>query len=491
MSLSNTTVLTDYLCNGSVVDFNIQFAFFDVSQIQVLLIDETAPDDAPLVLVAGADFEFDHPTAPTKITTDVAYSADFMIRIQRVTTLTQIISYINNGPFLAKDHEKGLDRIVMMVQEIAKASGADGSAILLNILDQATANPVLAKLVASNVIGVNATADGFVMVDRAEFKGDKGDKGDTGEFDSFAVTGELEYDDVTPISVTNVGTTTDAQLQFVLRKGPKGDPGTTSYAIYTEVTDPTVGDGNNGDIWINTVTGDLFQKELGAWGLRGNIKGPTGPAGGVDSFNTRQGAVVPVTGDYDASMIDYDNTTSGLTATDEQAAIDELVVITSDLQDQIDNIDPLPSQTGNNGKFLTTNGTVASWANVDALPSQTGNAGKVLTTNGTTASWVAMPDGRYAVSAEQNITDGGSPTLQNVARQRILVKGSAADNAMILPAGTIDGQELLIEGTSNSSWVKLSDSGNVYCNGDRSILNNTCLKFIWNSTKIQWIIQGS
>jgi hypothetical protein len=47
----------------------------------------------------------------------------------------------------------------------------------------------------------------------------------------------------------------------------------------------------------------------------------------------------------------------------------------------------VPSQTGNSGKFLTTNGTVSSWGTVDALPSQTGNAGKYLTTNGSTATW--------------------------------------------------------------------------------------------------------
>ena len=47
----------------------------------------------------------------------------------------------------------------------------------------------------------------------------------------------------------------------------------------------------------------------------------------------------------------------------------------------------VPSQTGNSGKFLTTDGTTSSWGAVDALPSQTGNAGKYLTTNGTTATW--------------------------------------------------------------------------------------------------------
>lgn len=49
--------------------------------------------------------------------------------------------------------------------------------------------------------------------------------------------------------------------------------------------------------------------------------------------------------------------------------------------------DKLPSQTGNSGKFLTTNGTSASWATVDALPAQTGHNGEVLTTNGSAASW--------------------------------------------------------------------------------------------------------
>jgi hypothetical protein len=53
--------------------------------------------------------------------------------------------------------------------------------------------------------------------------------------------------------------------------------------------------------------------------------------------------------------------------------------------DSIDYV--VPSQAGNSGKFLTTNGTVSSWGAVDALPSQTGNAGKYLTTNGTAATW--------------------------------------------------------------------------------------------------------
>ena len=55
------------------------------------------------------------------------------------------------------------------------------------------------------------------------------------------------------------------------------------------------------------------------------------------------------------------------------------------------NISTLPSQTGNAGKYLKTDGTNASWQTVDALPNQTGNSGKFLTTNGTIASWQTLP----------------------------------------------------------------------------------------------------
>ncbi len=52
---------------------------------------------------------------------------------------------------------------------------------------------------------------------------------------------------------------------------------------------------------------------------------------------------------------------------------------------------PLPSQSGQSGKFLTTDGSALSWDSVDALPSQTGQSGKFLTTDGTAASWSDTP----------------------------------------------------------------------------------------------------
>ena len=60
------------------------------------------------------------------------------------------------------------------------------------------------------------------------------------------------------------------------------------------------------------------------------------------------------------------------------------------VDDSIASVDALPSQSGNSGKYLTTNGSALSWGTVNALPSQTGNSGKYLTTNGTSASWASI-----------------------------------------------------------------------------------------------------
>ena len=49
--------------------------------------------------------------------------------------------------------------------------------------------------------------------------------------------------------------------------------------------------------------------------------------------------------------------------------------------------DEVASQTGQSGKYLTTDGSTTSWSTVDSLPTQTSNAGKYLVTDGTSASW--------------------------------------------------------------------------------------------------------
>lgn len=75
------------------------------------------------------------------------------------------------------------------------------------------------------------------------------------------------------------------------------------------------------------------------------------PVAGVTSFNSRTGAVVPQASDYDAADIDYDNTISGLTATDLQSAIDELAGSSAGSVIMWSNLDP--SQAVSSGIFAT------------------------------------------------------------------------------------------------------------------------------------------
>ena len=50
----------------------------------------------------------------------------------------------------------------------------------------------------------------------------------------------------------------------------------------------------------------------------------------------------------------------------------------------------VPNQSGQNGKYLTTNGSAASWATIDALPDQTNHAGQYLKTDRTNSDWATL-----------------------------------------------------------------------------------------------------
>jgi microcystin-dependent protein len=88
----------------------------------------------------------------------------------------------------------------------------------------------------------------------------------------------------------------------------------------------------------------------------------------------------------------------------------------------------LPSQTGQAGQFLTTNGSALDWAEVDALPLQTGHSGEFLTTDGTDPSWVAVQANstsfglfehaaniaaNYTIGTGNNAISGGPVTVDN------------------------------------------------------------------------------
>jgi len=81
----------------------------------------------------------------------------------------------------------------------------------------------------------------------------------------------------------------------------------------------------------------------------------------------------------------------------------------------------LPFQGGNAGKYVTTDGTNASWASVpDEIPAQTGQSGKFLTTNGTATSWGAVTSvATYAYDSRANIRSVDGPTGATAAIENL------------------------------------------------------------------------
>ena len=108
--------------------------------------------------------------------------------------------------------------------------------------------------------------------------------------------------------------------------------------------------------------------------------------------------------------------------------------------------DELPSQSGNSGKFLTTDGSDVSWATVDALPTQTGQSGKFLTTNGTDASWTT-------VSTIPN-TDNTTVSLNSSDElQAIGVIDKNTGNAKYDWVGTLSQYTTQAVATTHPDWV--------------------------------------
>jgi hypothetical protein len=126
--------------------------------------------------------------------------------------------------------------------------------------------------------------------------------------------------------------------------------------------------------------------------------GGGGGGGPITSVFGRTGTVTATTGDYTAAQVTSAASTAGsysnpawITSLDGSKVTGNIGGNAAGVTGGVNAL--LPSQAGQSGKQLQTNGTSVLWAAAPAgtLPSQTGHAGQWLGTNGSAASWGVPP----------------------------------------------------------------------------------------------------
>ena len=151
-------------------------------------------------------------------------------------------------------------------------------------------------------------------------------------------------------------------------------------------------------------------------------------------------------------------------------------------------VDALPTQTGQGGEFLQTDGTDATWEPVDALPTQTGQAGEYLQTNGTAASWEpinltgATEHGFSYINAAQTF----------VASIRALIDTTASALSFNMPASPTLGDTVRCAdaaGTMSTNYATVEGNGNTFTTAagatDTQFIINTNgadVGFVWNGS---------
>lgn len=129
--LSTTHAHVDVLAAGGVGQVvPISFQYFTTDQITVVTINALVET----TLIQGVDFTVTTPVSPLPnlgtVTISKSLTAGHTIRVRRIVPLQQIIDFINQGPYTAASLAKGLDLVVMMLQQTAEGVVILGSFVL-------------------------------------------------------------------------------------------------------------------------------------------------------------------------------------------------------------------------------------------------------------------------------------------------------------------------------------------------------------------------
>ncbi len=166
------------------------------------------------------------------------------------------------------------------------------TAILLLIAATASADTLFVKIVKPTAPSITVTSTNPPRITikgvggnllKVTVPGPAGGKGAAGAAATIAVGTVTTGNPGDASTVTNVGTSSAAVLDFHLvpgYDGRDGAPGPAGSQIYTGVTNPPDAVvGVNGDFYVYSGDGSYYLKSAGAWVLQGSLLGPPGPPG--------------------------------------------------------------------------------------------------------------------------------------------------------------------------------------------------------------------
>lgn len=97
--------------------------------------------------------------------------------------------------------------------------------------------------------------------------------------------------------------------------------------------------------------------------------------------------------------------------------------------------------------------------------------------------------------SDQTLVDSDIITISSTVKRAYKkvsgTSGPATANATTpIEDGTIDGQELILVGDSDTNPLTLEDSGNVRLNGQLTLGNGDSAHLLWVPTKSKWLVQA-
>lgn len=118
MSLSTTVARVQYSPGGSTTIFPFGYMFLDNTHLVVIL---TTVAGVDITQVLGVDYTVTGALLPAggTVTMTTAPASGTKLTIYRQTPLTQLVDYVANDNFPAETHERALDKLTMLAQQLA------------------------------------------------------------------------------------------------------------------------------------------------------------------------------------------------------------------------------------------------------------------------------------------------------------------------------------------------------------------------------------